>query len=270
MFGCIFKPINMIMNLLPFVLVIWGFYQMVWGMNQAGATYTFYHFVTEITCSRSIRESSEAGQTFFDNCRPGGPHNWKWTNNVQVTDLTKAEEDMEKAGLAFCLVFGFLNVIWILLYLKNSGLIYNSWGTIGYHAANVKSMKQPLYKYFGYFITFFLVCCAIYGISALGDSKQDTETAAEEDQQNDQLQKQYVTFFNGIFQCLLGLIALMSPVPDTIKYGEKIMQCKVNAKPWQASRGVMEKFQDALAAARGGDNGYLIDLTNCKEIVPED
>merc|ERR1719384_2645393 len=60
-------------------------------------------------------------------------------------------------------------------------------------------------------------------------------------------------------------MALMTPVPDTVEYGEKVKSCKVSAKPWQKSRAVMESFQDAVAAARSGDSRYLKDLTGCNE-----
>lgn len=233
---------------------------MTWGMTEAGEQFTFEHFVTKRTC-----DDHRVNDAFRDNCKAGGDYGWSWDKELLVTDLTAAEEDFADGGRGFVLAFGFLNAIWMLLYLKNSGLIKYSWGTIGYHASNVKAMRQPLYKYFGYFISLFLAIIAVYGAIQVGDRGDVQEGTSDRDEQDAQKGKIYTIFFNGVFQCVIGLMALISPAPDTIEYGETVMQRKINAQPWQVSRGVMEKFQDALSAARGGDSGYLKDLTNCSE-----
>lgn len=253
MFGPAFKLINMTMNLLPYGLVFWGFYQMVWEINQASETHTFYTFVTEKTYC------ADQSQAYVKAC-----NGFEWDRNIQVTDMKSAEESMNELGLAFVLFFSFLNVLWMLIYIKNSGLFTRSWGTVGYHAANVKSMRQPLYKYFGYLIAFVLFFMACFGLAKITES-EDGEKPELKQSEKDQQSKILTIFFNGIFQCVLGLMALLTPVPDTIDYGDNIMNCKVKAQPWQVSRNVMEKFQDAVAAARGGDSGYLKDMTGCSK-----
>lgn len=139
-------------------------------------------------------------------------------------------------------------MIWMCLFVKNSGLLSETWGTIGYHSQNVKAQRRSSYQYFGYIVAFFLFCVSLYGFTQF---KDDPSRLGQ--------------FFNGIMQCVIGLLALMSPVPDTIDYGEKIRSCKVSGKPWETSRNVMEKFQDAVAAATAGDSGYLKDITGCTQ-----
>lgn len=228
MCGPVFKLTNMTMNLLPYVLVIWGFYTMVRGINIASATTTFETFVNSETCG-------------LETCT-----NFSFDDQFKVINGVKAEKDYKEHGLPFFGTFTFVNLIWMVLYVRGSGFFSESWGTVGYHAQNVKAMRQPTYTYFGYFICFILVIMTLYGVSMLSDEP-----------------KLLQVLFNGIFQCALGLMALMSPVPDTIQYGEKVKNCKISAKPWQTSRAVMEIFQDAVAAASSGDSRYLRDLTGC-------
>lgn len=258
MLGPFFKLINMTVNLLPFGLVIWGFYSMVWGMNQAGETYTFYDFVQEKTCETPA-------DTYYDSCQSSGSFSWDW--NIQVVDLKSAEEGWNDNGVVFVTIFSLINVFWAVLYLKNSGVWKHSYGTVGYHSANVTSQRQSLYKYWGYLVALILFIMTCIGINLLTDTKDidNARNEAERDAEKDQQAKMQVLFFNGMFQCVLGLQALMTPVPDTIKYGDKITSLKVAGKPWSLSSKIMEKFQDAVNAARGGDNGYLKNLTGCNE-----
>lgn len=261
MLGPAFKLINMTINLLPFGLVIWGFYQMLWGMHLASSTFTFSTFVK----TRTFGCTTQA-ETFML-CK--GNDDFSWNDNIQATDVGDALESFNGSNLFTVIVFSLLNVCWILLYLKNSGLFTRSWGTIGYHAANVKSMKSSSYKCWGYFIASLLALMTIVGLPLVVSYKNDesrndpTSSQEEQDANADQQRKMLQTFFNGCFQSALGLYALLTPAPDTIEYGEKIMNLKVNSQPWTVSRNVMEKFQDAILATGGGASGYLINLTGC-------
>merc|ERR1712241_580768 len=157
------------------------------------------------------------------------------------------------------------NVVWMALYLWNSGMMSHSFGTVGYHYRNVKAMRKKTYKYFGYFLIVVLFGFLAFGINAIGAHEDEELTAAEEEARADQRTKMYTIYFNGVFQCLMGFMALLTPVPDTIEYGEKLMKLTVKSQPWQKSQAVMEKFQDALAAARAGDKRYLTEMTGCAE-----
>lgn len=261
MLGFVFKPVNMAMNLLPFALIIWGFYQMCWGMNLVSETYTFHTFVKERTWGCDA-------DTFIASCTT--PDDFSMGENIQVTHVGNAEGAYNKSSLPFVVIFSLLNVVWMMLFVKNSGLISRPWGTIGYHAANVKAMRMSLYKYWGYVIAFFLALVSFIGVIMVTQSKNDEAenpnfSQAEKDANADQQSKMLIAFANGCFQAAMGIYALLVTAPDTIKYGETVMNLKVSSKPWTASRNVMEKFQDAIAAAAGGDSKYLMDLTGCSK-----
>jgi len=250
--GTVYKFVNMSMNTLPFALLIWGFYTMVFGIISADNSYDLHSYLTQQTCSG-------AADTFFDDCSYA-----YYNDNVQVVDITSAQEDYMGTGVTFVSCFSLINVAWICLFVKNGGMLSQSWGTIGYHALNVKSMRQSSYKYLGYTVATVLMCMSIYGLKSITD-EEDHYSDAHEETQKVQTNKMIGLFANGLFQCVLGLVALITPVPDTIEYGDKFMNCKVKSQPWTTSRDVMEKVQDAVAAARGGENGYLKELTGCSD-----
>jgi len=245
----VYKFVNMSMNTLPFALLIWGFYTMVYGIISADNSYDLHSYLTQQTCSG-------AADTFLQDCSVD--------YNIQVVDVTTAQEDYMDMGVIFVSCFSLINVAWICLFVKNGGLFSQSWGTIGYHALNVKSMRQSSYKFLGYTVATVLMCMSIYGLKSITDEEEHYSDADEETQKV-QTKKMIGLFANGLFQCVLGLVALITPVPDTIEYGEKFMNCKVKSQPWTTSRDVMEKVQDAVAAARGGENGYLKELTGCSD-----
>lgn len=259
MLSSVYKIVNMAMNILPFGLLIWGYYTMSWGITQAEESWTFHTFVQEHTCSGPA-------QTFIQTCQSHEWFDWDW--NIQVVNLKEAQETYNKVQVFVVAFFSVINVIWIAIYVKNGGALSQPWGTVGYHALNVKAQRQSTYKYFGYGIGFVLAVLAMVGLHFIlgrgtdGDSgKSETELEAEKIQAG----KILSLFGNGLFQCVLGLFALMTPVPDTVKYGEKLMSRKLKSQPWNTSRQVMEQFQDAVAAARGGDNGYLKEMTGCSD-----
>jgi len=251
--GTVYKLINMSMNTLPFALLIWGFYTMVYGIIQADNSYDLHSFLTQQTCST-------AADTFYNDCRV----DTTIEHNIQVVDITLAQEDYMGMGVIFVSCFSLINVAWIGLFVKNGGMFSQSWGTIGYHALNVKSMRQSSYKYLGYTIATILACMSFYGLSEITNEEEHYSEAYAETQKV-QTEKMIGLFANGLFQCVIGLVALITPVPDTIEYGDNFMNCKVKSQPWTTSRDVMEKVQDAVAAARGGENGYLKELTGCSD-----
>jgi len=267
MFGTAFKTMNVTMNLLPYALLIWGFYTMIWGISTSRDSFSFYHFVDEMTCRDMTVADNYLRDCESDLPDSKGDYNYfHWDMNIQVTNLTAAKDFYNESLLAYVVTWSLFCVAWIGIYLKNSGVFSQSWGTIGYHALNVKTMRMPFYKYFGYLLTFFLSCLTIYGFQAIfGHNAGENATEEEEDAARVQREMMATTFANGMFQCILALVTLMTPVPDTVKYGEKLMKCKIKCQPWQTSRAVMELFQDAVAAARGGDAGYLKEITGCSD-----
>lgn len=105
----------------------------------------------------------------------------------------------------------------------------------------------------------------VFGIKSIEADEDKELTPAQEEAKKDQKSKMYTIFLNGLFQCLMGFMALLTTVPDTVEFGEKLMKLTVKSQPWQKSQAVMEKLQDALAAARAGDKRYLTEMTGCAE-----
>jgi len=189
-----------------------------------------------------------------------------WDRNLQVIDLQKAKEDWEKTGIAMVAAFSFLNLIWMAIYLKNSGIFSHSFGTVGYHYKNVRAMRKRSYKYFGYFLVLVLAGFLAFGVISINGAEDEEEYDEFQQADKDEAKSNMLTiYFNGVFQCLMGFVALLTTVEDTVEYGEKLMNLKLKSQPWQKSHSVMEKFQDALAAARTGDREYLKELTDCGE-----
>lgn len=274
MLGPLFKLINVVINLLPFALIIWGFQQMTWNTIAAASVHTFRTYITYDTCGENrwadqcLNEADCRGMApahaFIRDCNNQlNNYPFDWDRNLQVTDLQKAEENWNGTGVLMVAAFSFLNVIWMVLYLRNSGVFTHSFGTVGYHYKNVKAMRNKTYKYFGYFLILVLFGFLVFGVVSIGEEEDREMTSAEESDKKDQQSKMYTIFFNGVFQCLMGFVALLTSVEDTVEFGEKLMNLKVSSKPWQTSQAVMEKFQDALSAARAGDKRYLIDLSEC-------
>lgn len=276
MLGPVYKVSNMMMNLLPFALIIWGFQQMTWNTISAASVFTLRTWITEDTCganrwadqctSQEMCAKTPPADAFIRDCNSGlNNYPYDWDRNVQVTDLHKAEENWGTTGVAMVAVFSLFNVIWMALYLKNSGVLSYSFGTVGYHYKNVKALRNKTYKYFGYFLIMVLFGFLIFGINRIEAHEEGELTPAEEEAKKDQKSKMYTIYFNGVFQCLMGFMALLTTVPDTVEFGEKLMKLTVKSQPWQKSQAVMEKFQDALAAARAGDKRYLTEMTGCAE-----
>lgn len=247
MLGPCSKFVNIVTNLLPFVLVIWGFYQMCWGLTVVGDSYKLGKFLDEQTCR-------VAGDAFETEVNKGNCGNWdskELYEETVVVKFDKAEEAFDKTALPYFITFMLFNFAWIFIYLYKSGIRSETYGTIGYHAQNVKSMRYSCYRNFGYLICVLLACMSLYGV---------TQFSSE----------QMGFFMNALFQIVIGLVALISPVPDTIEYGDKVKSLTVTSRPWTKSRDVMETFQDAIAAARSGQTGYLKQFTGCSESeIPE-
>lgn len=276
MLGPLYKLFNIIINLLPFALIIWGFQQMTWNTISAASVHTFRTYITYDTCggnrwadqclNEAMCNQMAPAEAFIRDCNSElNNYPFDWDRNLQVIDLQKAEENWSTTGVAMVAAFSFLNLIWMALYLKNSGVFSHSFGTVGYHYKNVKAMRKKTYKYFGYFLVLVLAGFLVFGVVSIGAEEDRELTSAEEEDKKDQQSKMYTIYFNGVFQCLMGFVALLTTVEDTVEYGEKLMNLKVKSQPWQKSQSVMEKFQDALAAARAGDKRYLKDLTGCGE-----
>lgn len=242
MCGPVFKLTNMTMNLLPYVLVIWGFYTMAWGMTLAGKTDTLRTYMYSKTCSAA---GNAFAKKYNNNC---GGYYWKEKEKVLRHRATKKDFD-SGAGLILFMIFNLMCLFWMGLYVRKSGLLSETYGTVGYHSKNVKAMRKPLYKCFGYFIAFVLGCMAIFGFTNVDDDAQ------------------MQIFVNGLFQVVIGLVSLISPVPDTIEYGDNVKSIKITSKPWTKSQDVLELFQDAVAAARSadGETHYLKEITGCSD-----
>jgi len=273
MCGPLYKLINLSINLLPFALIIWGFQQMTWNTIAAASVHTFRTYITYDTCGgnrwkdqctdQAMCNKDPPAEAFIRDCNSElQNYPFDWDRNLQVIDLQKAEENWNNTGIAMVAAFSALNVIWMFLYLRNSGVFSHSFGTVGYHFKNVKAKRNKVFKYYGYFLILVLGGFLAFGVISIGAQEDREMTSAEEEDKKDQQSKMYTIFFNGVFQCLMGFIALLTTVEDTVVYGEELMNLKVSSQPWQMSQSVMEKFQDAVSAARAGDDRYIKDLSD--------
>lgn len=278
MLGPLYKLLNICMNLLPFALIIWGFQSMTWNTISAASVHTFRTFIEYKTCGLNRWEHQCTDEAMCNQFPPArafqrdcnnelNNYPFDWNRNLQVTDLQQAKENWDETGIIMVAAFSFLNLIWMAIYLKNSGVFSHSFGTVGYHYKNVRAMRKRTYKYFGYFLVLVLAGFLAFGVISINDDDEDEEsTDSIEQADKDNAKSRMLTiYFNGVFQCLMGFVALLTTVEDTVEYGEKLMNLKLKSQPWQKSHSVMEKFQDALSAARTGDREYLKELTDCGE-----
>lgn len=81
-----------------------------------------------------------------------------------------------------------------------------------------------------------------------------------------------VAFLSGIFQVYLGVFALYTPNPDTLKYDDHVLDSPINADLFTDAANTLERFQDALLAACGHEWRFIKELSGkdqkaCEQMV---
>lgn len=257
---------NVIMNLLPFGLLFWGFYSMLRAVVIGQNTMSIYSWV-DLNCmlnSANPNVVSPVIPEMDDHCETTGVDFNVWDLTVRSDVLIN--QQFNSSMMAYAAVWGLLCAVWALITLCYSGALSHSFDTLGYHIKFNRIAKLKPYKYMSYLTSGVFFALSFYGLIALSTAEQKDSGKQNEwvDSAAESFQKQKLAalsaFFNGIFQVGIALVALVIPTPDTVEFGEDTLKAKCKAKFYQTSRAVVENYQDALMAGRAGELQYLRDL----------